>query len=183
MGNSLSAASATFSEKLGIRPGVGFYTGFAVSGMMGGDPIAGGLQGAWTSAYGMLFNGCLTNFATILVCLRVGAKVGIQAFKKYGPKFISKKVASKGTTEIVKGAVSKGARIEARNLAEQLTLNEAKAGAGKRIMQGKIKDPNFPADTWKKMQHVHNTSEGQNITIHYWQRIKDGFATGFKFKD
>lgn len=84
---------------------------------------------------------------------------------------------------ICKGAISAGARTEARNLAEQLALKEAQAGAGKRIMQEAIKDPKFPADTWAKMQHVRETTEGQNIVIHYWQRLKDGFRTGFKFKD
>ena len=82
-----------------------------------------------------------------------------------------------------KDAVSSGARTEARNLAEQLTLKEAQAGAGQQIMKGGIKDPRFPADTWAKMQHVHKTSEGQNIVIHYWKRLKDGFNSGFKFKD
>jgi RHS repeat-associated protein len=89
--------------------------------------------------------------------------------------------AAEGT--VCKGAISAGARTEARNLAEQLTLREAQAGAGQKIMEGSIKDPRFPADTWAKMQHVHKTPEGQNIVIHYWQQLKDGFRTGFKFKD
>ncbi len=66
VGNSLTAVSASFSEALVIRSTVGFYTGFAVSGMMGGDPIAGGLQGAWTSAYGMLFNCSLDTIIDIV---------------------------------------------------------------------------------------------------------------------
>src|SRR5262249_46646015 len=74
------------------------------------------------------------------------------------------------------------ARTEAANLAEQLTLKEAEAGAGKRIMQGRIKDVLFPEADWAKMQHVHMTPEGQNIVIHYWERLRDGFRTGFKFK-
>ena len=82
----------------------------------------------------------------------------------------------------VKGAVSAGARTEAANLAEQLALKEAGAGAGERIMPGAIKDPRFPADIWAKMQHMHETPGGGNIVIHYWQRLADGFRTGFKFK-
>jgi hypothetical protein len=50
-------------------------------------------------------------------------------------------------------------------------------------MQGRIKDTKFPGDEWAKMQHVHPTPEGENIIIHYWERIADGFRTGFKFKD
>jgi len=74
-------------------------------------------------------------------------------------------------------------RAEARDLAEQLTLSEAKTGAGQRIMQGQINDPNFPGDAWAKMQHVHQTPGGQNIVIHYWERLIDNVRTGFKFKD
>ncbi|MFH0727105.1 MAG: RHS repeat-associated core domain-containing protein [Pseudomonadota bacterium] len=116
----------------------------------------------------------------------VGFYLGGAALTKLGGKFLPQlfeRFASKGTTEIIEGAVSAGVRTEARNLAEQLTLKEAQAGAGQRIMQGGIKDPRFPADTWAKMQHVHKTPEGQNTVIHYWQRLKDGFSTGFKFKD
>jgi RHS repeat-associated protein len=69
-------------------------------------------------------------------------------------------------------------RTEARNLAEQLALKEAKAGAGNRIMQGAIKDSKFPEDVWAKMQHTHG-----NTTIHYWKNLKTGERTGFKFKD
>ncbi len=82
-----------------------------------------------------------------------------------------------------RGAISAGVRTEARNLTEQLTLKEAQAGAGNRIMQGQIKDPRFPEDTWAKMQHVHEAPEGESIVIHYWQQLKEGFRTGFKFKD
>jgi len=92
------------------------------------------------------------------------------------------KFGAKGVGAI-EGAVSQGARTEARTLAEQLSLKEARAGAGERIMQGKINDPKFPADEWAKMQHVHTTPEGQNIVIHYWERTVDALRTGFKFKD
>jgi len=83
------------------------------------------------------------------------------------------------TTE---GAVSQGARTEPQNLAEQVSMEEAESGAGKRIMSGKIKDPRFPADQWEKMQHVHQSPNGSKVVIHYWQRIADAFRTGFKFK-
>ncbi len=80
-------------------------------------------------------------------------------------------------------ALAAGARTEAHNLAEQLTLDEAKAGAGARIMQGKIGDARYPEEAWAKMQHVHQTPTGQNIVIHYWERLVDGVRSGFKFKD
>jgi hypothetical protein len=125
----------------------------------------------------------------IVAAVTVGASYAPSAIKLIvaGGNATSKSLAQgitiKGTTEVIEGAVSAGARTEARNLAEQLTLKEAEAGAGQRIMQGTIKDPKFPAESWAKMQHVHQTSEGQNIVIHYWKRLKDGFRTGFKFKE
>jgi RHS repeat-associated protein len=69
-------------------------------------------------------------------------------------------------------------RTEARNLAEQIALKEAEAGAGNRIMEGLIKDPQFPENIWAKMQHVHG-----DTTIHYWQNLQTGERIGFKFKD
>jgi hypothetical protein len=74
-------------------------------------------------------------------------------------------------------------RTEARNIAEQLAMREAEAGAGTRIMQGAIDDPAFPENVWAKMQWVHTTPDGQNITIHYWQNLQTGERTGFKFKN
>jgi RHS repeat-associated protein len=63
--------------------------------------------------------------------------------------------------------LSPGARTEAKNLAEQLVLQEAQAGAGTRIMQGAINDPNFPEDVWAKMQWVHDNPDGTSTVIHY----------------
>jgi hypothetical protein len=92
-------------------------------------------------------------------------------------------------------ALSAGVRTQAGNLAEQLVLREAQAGAGTRILQGAIKDPRFPEAVWAKMQHVHKTpigvsitdkgvaawSYGQTIAIHYWQNLQTGARIGFKF--
>ena len=74
--------------------------------------------------------------------------------------------------------VQAAVRTGARNLAEQMALREAEAGAGQRIMQGLIKDPAFPENVWAKMQHVHG-----DTTIHYWQNLQTGERIGFKFKD
>lgn len=73
-------------------------------------------------------------------------------------------------------------RTEPRNLSEKLTLDEAKGGAGRRIMQGKIKDAKYPEDVWAKMQHVHEHPGGAMTIIHYWENIETGAREGFKFK-
>jgi hypothetical protein len=84
-----------------------------------------------------------------------------------------------GAANAFEGAVSKGARTEARNLAEKLALDEAKGGAGTQIMKGAIVDDRFPAE-WAKMQHMHPNPGGKNIVIYYWQRVEDGLRIGFK---
>lgn len=79
-------------------------------------------------------------------------------------------------------------RTEPANLNEKLALEEAKAGAGERIMAGKVKDPKFPQTEWAKMQHVHvgppspEAPSGVKTVIHYWQNLINGVRTGFKFK-
>ncbi|GLQ93432.1 hypothetical protein GCM10007901_23830 [Dyella acidisoli] len=74
-------------------------------------------------------------------------------------------------------------RTEALSLAEKLALDEAKAGAGARIMAGRIKDPAFPEDVYAKMEHVHqDLVTGENIVIHYWEELLTGVRSGFKFK-
>lgn len=74
------------------------------------------------------------------------------------------------------------ARTAPRNLAEKLALDEAKGGAGKRIMQGKINDPKFPEDVWAKMQHVHEHPGGTQTVVHYWENLQTAAREGFKFK-
>ena len=73
-------------------------------------------------------------------------------------------------------------RTEPRGLAEKLTLDEAKGGVGKRIMQGKIVDPKYPENIWAKMQHVHEHPDGTRTVIHYWENLQTGAREGFKFK-
>jgi RHS repeat-associated protein len=55
----------------------------------------------------------------------------------------------------------------ASNLGEQLTLEEAEAGAGERIMEGRINDPAYPEDEWAKMSHVHEYPDGSKTEIHF----------------
>ena len=80
-------------------------------------------------------------------------------------------------------AAGAASRAEARNLAEKLALDEAKAGAGKRIMQGRINDPAYPEDTFAKMSHIHEHPGGWQTEIHYWEDLTSGVRSGFKFKD
>jgi hypothetical protein len=84
----------------------------------------------------------------------------------------------------IPGGAEEGAivRTEARNLTEQLTLKEAEAGAGRRIMEGRIKDPAFSEDVWAKMSHTHEASGGSVTEIHYWLNLITGERQGFKFK-
>lgn len=74
-------------------------------------------------------------------------------------------------------------RTEPRDLGEKLTLDEAKAGAGKRIMEGQINDPNYPEDKWAKKQHTRKNQDGTSTTIHYWEDLTTGVKEGFKFKN
>jgi hypothetical protein len=81
-----------------------------------------------------------------------------------------------------RNAAKGGVRTAPRNLAEKLALDDAKGGAGKRIMQGKINDPKFPENVWAKMQHVHENPGGTQTVIHYWENLQTGAREGFKFK-
>lgn len=74
-------------------------------------------------------------------------------------------------------------RTEALTLAEQLALEEAAAGAGKRIMAGRINDPAYAEEIYAKMEHIHEDLQtGESIVIHYWQNLITGARDGFKFK-
>jgi hypothetical protein len=70
----------------------------------------------------------------------------------------------------------------ATSLSEQLTLEEAEAGAGARIMEGKINDPEYPENVWAKMHHEHVNPSGSKIVVHYWENLVTGVRGGFKFK-
>jgi len=74
-------------------------------------------------------------------------------------------------------------RTKPIDLEEQLTLEEAKAGAGERILEGKIDDPRYQEDKWKKQQHIHKHPDGTQTNLHYWENIQTGERNGFKFKD
>ena len=73
-------------------------------------------------------------------------------------------------------------RTKPKNLAEQLTLEEARANPGKE-MDIKIKDPKYPTETWSKNFYVHETPDKKQIDIHYWENRQTGERHGFKFKN
>ena len=87
-----------------------------------------------------------------------------------------------GGARFASKGVAAAVRTQPANLAEKLTLDEAVAGAGNRIMQGKINDPRYPEAIWAKMQHVHQHPGGNQTVIHYWQNLQTGLSHGFKFK-
>jgi hypothetical protein len=43
-------------------------------------------------------------------------------------------------------------------------------------MQGLIKDPRFPENTWGKFEYVHRGLNGENITVHFWRNLLDGMG-------
>ncbi len=66
-------------------------------------------------------------------------------------------------------------RSRAINLKEQLTLEEARAGAGEMIIEpGRIGDPRFSGGEWAKYQHVHRAPDGTNYTVHYMRNLITG---------
>lgn len=69
----------------------------------------------------------------------------------------------------------------AKNLDEQLALEEAMTSPGKLIIDHtKINDPRWYG--WDKMQYIHTKFDGTKINIHYFQNPNTGEKAGFKFK-
>ena len=70
-------------------------------------------------------------------------------------------------------------RRTAQNLTEQMALEEARGGAGQKIMDG-LNDPAFKG--MEKWQHVHVNSDGSKTVIHYVRDPRTGDLLDFKFK-
>ena len=67
-----------------------------------------------------------------------------------------------------------------------MTLDEAKhkpRDEDDEIMKNKIKDPAYPQDQWKKVEHTHELSDGTIVDLHYWENRTTGGKTNFKFKN
>ncbi|MBB4038360.1 uncharacterized protein RhaS with RHS repeats [Dysgonomonas hofstadii] len=90
---------------------------------------------------------------------------------------------AKKAEKVVDGAQS-GARTQPRNLQEQLTLEEAKSGAGVDY-SGRLGDPKYKENggDFVKKQHNHNHGDGTSTEVHYDVNTKTGEASGFKIKD
>lgn len=81
---------------------------------------------------------------------------------------------------------SKRFHTDPQDLTEQLTLEEAKSERGKRILEEEIKDPRYPKDKWKKVEHTHKRPKTQDLPdvhIHWWEEISTGKRHGYKFKE
>jgi hypothetical protein len=98
---------------------------------------------------------------------------------------LAKKVTGKIDDAKDTKKVVKGARTEPKDLQEQLTLEEAKGGAGEPIMQGRLKDPkyNSKTGTHDKMGHNHDHGDGTSTEVHYDRNRKTGEGSGYKIKD
>jgi RHS repeat-associated protein len=80
------------------------------------------------------------------------------------------------------GMVAKVGKVGKLTRIAQLALNEAKSGAGRRIMRGRIKDWTKPEWLYAKIEHVHDHGGGEVSVIHYWKNLLTGRRFGFKFK-
>ncbi len=188
----LGGISGNYAGKLGFM--INNVRSPLLNGLIGGSigGAAGGYVGGFTNglirtgqfsdAHDAGMNGLLSGMAT-------GAITGSVAGLKYAhdnkinPWTGKENAAYRTTTQQASTSISNtnSVRTEPKNLAEQLTMQEAQSGQGRPIMEGKIKDPNWQG--WQKMQHSHlDLNTNKNITIHYWHNPKTNVNTGFKFK-
>lgn len=88
-----------------------------------------------------------------------------------------------GAKVLVHNSCSAGDRFRraANTLSEQLTLAEAKGGAGKRIIEAaRIKDLKWRG--WEKYSHIHVNPDGTKIEVHYMKELMTDILDDFKFK-
>jgi RHS repeat-associated protein len=78
----------------------------------------------------------------------------------------------------------KGSRTEPRDLEEQLTLEEAKAGAGEPY-KGKLGDPKYDPETGTedKRTHHHEHGDGTSTEVHWDVNRETGESSNYKIKD
>ncbi|SHE77178.1 RHS repeat-associated core domain-containing protein [Dysgonomonas macrotermitis] len=165
----------------------------AVGGLLGG--AGGGYAGGFTAGY--LFTGNIQKAHEFgLSSLKTSAGIGLIAGAGGGYRYAKRHDLDLWTGKWT-GKISGNPnfRTTAENLTEQLTLQEAKSGAGIEKMQGSIKDPIWK--DWQKMEHAHKTEilstkivnektyyyyKEQSTTVHYWKNPRTGEVSGFKFK-
>lgn len=77
-----------------------------------------------------------------------------------------------------------GSRSEPKDLQEQLTLEEAKGGAGEK-WDGKLQDPKYDSETGShdKIRYNHDHGDGTSTEVHYDRNRTTGEGSGYKIKD
>jgi hypothetical protein len=140
---------------------------------------AGGLlePGAWSGPAAV--SGSIYDYDTPASPATTTTNLRTTAFRAYDRR---SQLPHVGRVAILGRLAAEGGGAVARNLAEKLSLDEAKGGAGRRIMLGKINDRRYPENVWAKMQHVHRHPDGTQTVIHYWENLQTGAREGFKFK-
>jgi RHS repeat-associated protein len=87
------------------------------------------------------------------------------------------------SNEVKKGPIP---NEQPANLAEQMTMQEAQAGAGREIMRNLADKPrleaNYGRGDWVKMEHMHKTPDGRQINIHWFRNKSTNQNVEFKFK-
>jgi len=148
--------------------GIGAFGGGFGAAIGGGDFWQGAGQGAAMGFGTGLFTGSLQGFLS-------ARAQGVSPWTgKSKARFQPEKLSIRQPENI---------RTEPAGLAEQLTLEQAKTGAGNDIMRGRINDPNYQ-DNWVKRQYVHKALDGfGTITVHYWLNTVTGEMREFKFKN
>jgi hypothetical protein len=94
--------------------------------------------------------------------------------------------AFKAVREIGGGAAIRRPRLEfkwteAQTLDEQLAMEQAKTGAGRRIMSRPFGDPRYGGPGWEKFEYVTYARDGNKIQIHYMRNALTRETGQFKF--
>jgi hypothetical protein len=88
-------------------------------------------------------------------------------------------VAKEAAQTAANQAAQNEVRRTANTLSEQLALQEARGGAGQKIIDS-LGDPRYKE--MEKWQHVHTNPDNSKTVIHYVVDPKTGASTDFKFK-
>jgi hypothetical protein len=70
---------------------------------------------------------------------------------------------------------------EAQTLDEQIAIEQAKTGAGRRIMSGPFGDPRYSSRGWEKFEYITYARDGNKIQIHYMRNALTRETGQFKF--
>jgi RHS repeat-associated protein len=145
-------------------------------------PLAGCLGGGAGAALGNWLAGRKFSWWNVADGCWAGASFGMGGGAGAGAAAAAARGGAGTGVRTTAQAIAETIRAGARDLVEQLAMEEAIAGAGDRIMEDRVKDPRYPPHEWSKKQHVHRSPNGRNTTIHYWENLITGARHGFKFK-